>query len=71
MKKGSQKEWKKSGKRELQARGFTVALFHTHTLFFLFLRELHVGPRFLRFSTLFALLIEKGKKNWAKNGGKG
>jgi hypothetical protein len=36
-------------------------------IFFPFLPELHVGPRFFQSSTLFALLIEKGKKNRAKN----
>jgi hypothetical protein len=35
-----------------------------------FLPELHV-PRFFQSSTLFALLIEKGGKNRAKNGENG
>jgi hypothetical protein len=59
----------KGWKRELRTRGFTVALFCT--FFFPFLPELHVGPPSFRSSTLFALLIEKGEKNRAKNGENG
>jgi hypothetical protein len=36
--------------------------------FFCISPELHVGPHFFRYSTLFVLLIEKGKKNRSKNG---
>jgi hypothetical protein len=61
---------KKGGKRELQTRGFTVALFRA-LCFFPFLPELHVGPCFFRSSTFFALLIEKGEKTRAKNGENG
>jgi len=62
--KGGKKCARKGGKREHQTGGFTVALFRAlfHTLFFPFLPKLHVGPHFFRFSTLFALLIEKGTK---------
>jgi hypothetical protein len=68
--KGGKKGTKKSGKRESQTGVFTVALFHT--LFscpFIFISP-RIGcrtPFFPRFSTLFVLLIEKGKKTRAKN----
>jgi hypothetical protein len=70
IEKGSQKErdkgwWIKGA----PAGGFTVALFGTlfRAIFFRFPAELHVRPRFCRFSTLFVLLIERGGKDWAKN----
>jgi hypothetical protein len=71
---------KKGGKRG-QSGAFTPAPFHIlfRALFYShFPPELHVGPRFFRCSTLFVLLIEKGKKKKrakneenGKKGGKG
>ena len=63
--KRARKGWEKGA----PARGFTVALFGTLfcALFFPFPVELQVGHRFCWCSTLFVLLIEKGKKNRAKN----
>jgi hypothetical protein len=64
VEKGCQKGWK----RVSQTGAFTPALFRAlvQTLFFA-LPQNCVGPHFFWCSTLFVLLIEKGKKNRAKN----
>jgi hypothetical protein len=61
---GAKKGAKKGGKKGAPARGFTIALFGSlfRALFFPFPAELQVGPCFCWSSTLFVLLIEKGKK---------
>jgi hypothetical protein len=67
--KGAKKGAKKGGKKGAPARGFTIALFGSlfRALLFPFPAELQVGPHFCWSSTLFVLLIEKGKKNRTKN----
>jgi hypothetical protein len=69
-------KWRKGGKKGAKNGRprpghshlpFFVPFFAPFFFFFCISPELHVGPHFFRCSTFFVLLIEKGKKNRAKN----